>query len=422
MLGLTLAWRLAARGHKVTVFEAAPALGGLTASFSLGALYWDRYYHVIDAGDLELLNLLGELGLAQAVEWRRTRTLFFDGHALYPLDNGLDYLRLPALAALTKLRVALTIALGARFGSAAALESMSAAQWLTRWSGRKGYDGLWRPLLRSKLGANYDQISAAYIWAVIRRFYGARRGAAQTEHFGYMPGGYARILATFSERLAAAGVQIKTGAAVRAVTRAADGRPAIALENETLAFDRVVLTCAAPQAARLCVALPDAERTQHAKLRYQGVVCLSLLLRRPLGGGYMTYITDETIPFTTVIEMTALTGSAAFDGHHLAYLPKYLPSDDALFAADDETLRAQFVGALARMYPDFKETDIVAWRVARAPYVLALPSLHYSRNLPAIATSQRGLYILNSAQIRNAALNVSESVVLANTALAELEA
>ena len=54
----------------------------------------------------------------------------------------------------------------------------------------------------------------------------------------------------------------------------------------------------------------------------------------------------------------------------------------------------------------------------RTRQVLAISTRNYSDNLPPMATSLPGLYIVNSAQIVNASLSVDESVNLANEAAA----
>jgi glycine/D-amino acid oxidase-like deaminating enzyme len=41
ILGMTLAHRLAQRGARVTLLEAAPRLGGLASAWSLGNVVWD---------------------------------------------------------------------------------------------------------------------------------------------------------------------------------------------------------------------------------------------------------------------------------------------------------------------------------------------------------------------------------------------
>lgn len=420
MLGLGLAWRLTQRGCAVTVFEAAPELGGLTASHAWDGCTWDRYYHVISAHDRELLGLLTELGLAQDVQWRATRTLFFDGKGRYPLDDAMDYLRLPALPLSAKLRIALNIVYGSRLRDGAALERRRARDWLCAWSGRTGYARLWQPLLRAKLGANHELASAAYIWSVMRRFHGAREGVRQTEKFGFVPGGYARVIATLAAALERSGVVLRTAAPVRRIAAGADRTVQVTLDASEHAFDQVVATFASPLVLALCSDLGAEERARHAALRYQGVVCLSLLLTRPLGGAYMSYITDPGIPFTTIIEMSALTGTTTTRGHHLVYLPKYVPSDDPLLSADPAKILAEFRAGLARLYPDFRASDIVHSALARTPHVMALPTLDYSRHLPPLASAVPGLSICNAAHIVNASLSVNEAVTLANQTVATL--
>lgn len=421
MLGLTLALRLAQAGERVTVLEAAPAVGGLTSCWSHDGCRWDRFYHVIEASDRHLLSLLEELDLGEALRWGVTRTNFFDGEALYPLNDVFDYLRLPALGLLDKLRLGVNIVYGAARRDGRALESLRAEDWLVRWSGRRAWEQLWRPLLRAKLGANADHASAAYVWSVIHRFYGARQGSTRTELFGYVDGGYGRIVDALLERLAALGVHVETGAPVARLD-AADGGFTVDAGARAHRFARVVATYPSPVAARTLDVLGEDERARHAALRYQGVVCASLLLTRPLGGAYLTYITDTSAPFTTVIEMTSLVDRAVVGGRHLVYLPRYVPSDDPFLDADDAAVREAFLPGLEQMFPDLEPAEIVDFRVARARHVLAVPTLGYSDVLPPVRTATPGLYVCNGAQIVNASLSVTEVVELANRTAAALQA
>lgn len=318
MLGLTLALRLAQAGQRVTLLEAASELGGLTAGWTLGDVVWDRYYHVITLSDFRLRALLAEIGLKDEIRWGVTRTNFFDGHRLSPLDNVFDYLRLPVIGMLDKARLAATILYASRRADGRPLEAIPVAEWLTRWSGRRTYERVWRPLLRAKLGSNHDKASAAFIWGVIRRFYSARPGGFQTEMFGTVAGGYPRVLSVLSEAVRAAGVRIEINCPVTAV-RQDGGGLAVETPRGPQAFDRVVATFAAPIAARVCHGLAERERALLEGVLYQGVICASLLMRRPLGGAYLTYIADDSIPFTAVIEMSSLVDRAQFCGHHLVY-------------------------------------------------------------------------------------------------------
>ncbi len=419
MLGLTLALRLAQRGCEVTVFEAAPSLGGLTASHQHDGITWDRFYHVIEAGDEHILTLLRELGLLGDLVWGVTKTNFFDGRSLYPLNDVIDYVRLPTLSMLDKARLGLNIVYGAAIRNGLALEEIPAEQWLVRWSGRRTFEKLWRPLLRSKLGENVDHASAAFIWAVIQRFYGAREGSRKTELFGYVRGGYAQVIDALVRELKTRRVRIEIGTPVRRIAGSANG-VSLTTPAGNHHFDRVVLTAPSPVATAVCEGLSADEIARHDALRYQGVVCPSVLLKRPLGDAYLTYITDDSIPFTTIIEMSSLVDHAELGGYHLAYLPKYVPSSHAILDASDADVKAQLLPGLLRMFPDVGVGDIVDFRVARARHVAAVATLNYTAGLPTIKTNVPGLYIYNSAQIINASLSVNETVDHANQAAARV--
>jgi protoporphyrinogen oxidase len=419
MLGLTLALELAQRGKRVSLLEAAPAIGGLTSSWRHGPLSWDRFYHVIEASDRALIDLLRELGLDAELTWGVTKTNFFDGRSLYPLNDVFDYLRLPALGMLDKARLAVNILYGAQIKNGVALESERAEDWLVRWSGRRTFEKLWRPLMRSKLGDNFDKASAAYIWSVIHRFYGARQGRRKTELFGYVPGGYARIIEVLLERLDTLGVAVETGVPVQGVAQSGRGVEIVA-GGQRRHFDRVIATFASPIAVSLCQGLDAGERSKHEGILYQGVVCASLLLKKPLGGAYLTYITDDTIPFTTVIEMSSLIDRDKLGGYHLAYLPKYLPSDAPMLEADDAAIESEFVEGLTRMFPRVRAADVEVSAIARARHVLAISTLNYSEKLPPLATAVPNLYICNSARIVNASLSVNETIELAVRTVTQL--
>ncbi len=413
LLGMTLALRLAQAGHAVTLFEAAPAAGGLASPEAVGEYQWDRFYHVILQSDTALLGLLDELGLSDRLHWGTTRTGFYAGERLYSLSNSLEFLTFPLLGPVDKLRLAATILHASRIRDPRPLERELATDWLRRWSGRRACERMWFPLLQSKLGPNYDRVSAAFIWAIIARMYAARRSGLKREMFGYVDGGYATVLERLRPRLEAAGVTVHTGSTVGEVRETGTGAE-IVVDRVAHAFDGAVLTFPAGAVARACPQLKPAERERLEGVTYQGVICASLLLRRPLGGFYVTNILDHRVPFTGVIEMTALVDRERFGGNTLAYLPRYLPAGDPWWERSDGEIREEFLPALARMYPGFSREDVLAFRMARARQVQALSTLHYSeRALPPLRTTLPHVWIANSAQIAYGTLNVNETVALA---------
>ena len=422
MLGITVALELARDGHQVTLYESSDRLGGLAAPWRLGDVVWDRHYHVTLLSDSALRGLLAEIDLEREIKWVTTKTGFYGNGRLYSMSNGFEFLRFPLLGLSDKLRLAATIMYASRLEDGRKLEKLSVEEWLTTWSGRSTFEKIWLPLLRSKLGNSYRRVSAAFIWATIRRLYAARRQGLKKELFGYVPGGYARVLDRLQTHLEANGVEIRLGTSASSIEPdEGDGVRIRFTDGTREHFASAILTMPAPVAASLCSVLTNGEKERLNGIEYQGIVCTSLLLRRGLADYYVTNITDDGLPFTGVIEMTALVDESEFGGRALVYLPRYLSPDDPYFELTDEQIEAQCIGGLKRMYPNFRSDDIVSCRISRVRRVFALPTLDYSKRLPDIQTSVPGLYILNSAHIVSGTLNVDETIRLAQRSMTLLK-
>jgi protoporphyrinogen oxidase len=415
VLGLTLGLRLARRGHRVRVFESAPRVGGLAVADPIGSWQWDRFYHVILQSDTALTALLGEIGLGDRLRWGTTRTGFYADGRWISMSSALEFLRFPLLSLIDKARLAATILHASRIGDPLPLEDVTALEWLSKWSGPRTTERIWGPLLRSKLGEHASEASAAFIWAIIARMYAARRTGLKREMLGYVEGGYDTILRALRAHVERAGVAVVTGARVMQACDDGDTAELTFEGGQSTSFDSVVLTVPCAQVAALCPQLAAAERERLSRVVYQGVICPSFLLRRPLRGFYVTNITDAAIPFTGVIETTALVDRAAFGGHSLVYLPRYLSQQDPLWQRDPAEIGREFFRVLCAMVPELSPDDIVASRVASAREVLAVSTVGYTRDaLPSLRTSLARVFIANSAQIAHGTLNVNETITLAD--------
>lgn len=415
ILGMTLALRLREQGFQVTLIESGQNLGGLASPCKFGDYTWDQFYHVILLSDTNLLHLLEELKLKAQIHWRRTKTGFYaDGH-LYSMSNLFEFLRFPPLALLDRLRLGFTIFYASRVKAWERLEGISVADWLTRLSGKRTFEKIWLPLLKSKLGENYRLASASFIWAIIARMYAARRSGLKQEMFGYVDGGYETILRELQKALKDAGVQILFGKpSVNIVNNNSHAQVEIAT-GENLKFDELILTVPCNQISNLCPGLSLQEKRCLDDINYQGIVCGAFIVKEPLAGYYVTNITDPWIPFTGVIEMTAVVDKDHFGGNSLIYLPRYLTREDPFWRKDDEKIKGEFLGALESIYPTFSRKDVLVSKVTRDTGVLPLATLDYSKKLlPPMRTSLEHVFIVNSAQIPNGTMNVNEIVGLAN--------
>jgi protoporphyrinogen oxidase len=334
------------------------------------------------------------------------------------MSDIFEFFRFPTLSIIDKLRLGITILLASRIKDWKQLEQTPVSEWLQKWSGTNTYNKVWLPLLRAKLGDSYRRTSAVFIWATIQRLYGARQSGLKKEMFGYVPGGYKHILETFQQKLVSEGVIINTDSKVKSISSSSTGKPFIStISGDNKEFEKVIVTIPSGLATKICNGLNANEIKQHNQIEYLGVICVAVLLDQSISPYYVTNITDTWIPFTGVIEMSALVDKQYLGGNTLIYLPKYLSPDDALFEKTDEEVETYFSSMLLKMYPWLKEENFKFRGTARARNVMTVSTLGYSSNLPDIRTSIPGVFIINSSQIMDGTLNVNETIKVAEAKL-----
>ncbi|MEY2918471.1 MAG: hypothetical protein RIS73_2185 [Bacteroidota bacterium] len=423
IMGMTIALRLSQQGKKVTLFEGASDLGGLVSSWKMDDLEWDKFYHVILLSDFGTRGILKEIGLEDKIEWVETKTGFYMNGKLYSMSDTIEFLKFPTLNLIDKFRLGLTILVASRIKNWKRLEKIPVTEWLQKWSGANTFNKIWLPLLRAKLGESYTKTSAVFIWATIQRLYGARRSGLKKEMFGYVPGGYKRIIEAFKEKLIAQGVEIKTNYVATDIVSADDGKAVIYFDNglqET--YDKIISTLPSGLSAKICSELTASEVQKLNNINYLGVICVAVLLDKPISNFYVTNITDSWVPFTGVIEMSALVDKKQFGNNNLVYLPKYVSPADPLFNFSDDEIKKFFITNFKKMYTWLTDDNIKFAGVARAKHVITILTKNYSANLPDIKTSIPNVYIINTSYILDGTLNVNETIKVAETKLKEISA
>jgi protoporphyrinogen oxidase len=179
-LGMTLAMRLADAGAKVTLFESAPEIGGLASVWEIGDIVWDKHYHVVLASDTYTRKIIEEVGLGDEFRWVETKTGFYTDGELLSMSDTMEFLKFPPIGLFSKFRLGMTILYASRLKDWRSLEKLSVEQWLTRLSGRKTFEKIWKPLLKAKLGEAYKDTAASFIWATIQRMYSARKSGRKS--------------------------------------------------------------------------------------------------------------------------------------------------------------------------------------------------------------------------------------------------
>jgi protoporphyrinogen oxidase len=368
---MTLGYRLSEAGHRVTVLEAGPQIGGLATWFDYGNFTWDKYYHVILRQDEQLLALINDLGLLPRMRWRETKTGFLWRGKLVSMSNNWEFLRFPVLSLAGKARLALGILYIQRMNDAGPLERTTAAKWLTRVFGRRVFERIWEPLLRSKFGVLYERVPAVIMWATIRRYYKTRSKGDGKETLGFLGGGLKSLFEGLEHGIVEAGGSVETSADVTEIVAGDAPGVAVRAGGDVRWFDRVISTVPSKVFDRLAPEAGLSVSSPSGAPNFLGVVCLALVLKRPLSPFYVTNLIEEGMPFTGVIEVSALTGPDEVGGNHLVMLPRYDEPESAWFERPEAEVASEFLTALRRIMPDI-EDNVERYFVHRAKHVQAL--------------------------------------------------
>mgnify|MGYP000892084905 CR=1 FL=1 len=139
---MSLALQLSRSGHDVTLYDAGDTLGGLAAPWQVGDVTWDRHYHVTLLSDRRTRDMYAAVGLTDDdLRWVETRTGYYGpDRTLRSVSNAVEFLRLPGLSLLDKVRLGGTIVVGSKIRNGHRMERITVERWLRRWSGNAAFD------------------------------------------------------------------------------------------------------------------------------------------------------------------------------------------------------------------------------------------------------------------------------------------
>jgi protoporphyrinogen oxidase len=399
MTGLAAAYELAKAGHRVTVLEADATLGGLAGSFDVEGVSLERFYHHWFKSDVHILGLIADIGQADRIVFRSTRTGLYFANTFYRLSSPLDLLRFTALNPVDRIRLGLLALRVKAVKNWRTLEKVTAKEWLIQLAGKEVYRVVWEPLLIGKFGRWSDKISAVWFWNKIA-LRGGSRGKGGAETLAYYRGGFGALVEALRSEIERLGGEIVTNSPVTGLTLAQGKVTSVETAAQSYPASVVVATPALPNIADLLephVSLQ--ELAQLRQIKYLANVCLVLELDRSLSDTYWLNVNDATFPFVGIIEHTNFEPASSYNGRHIAYLSKYLPDDDALYAMNAEELLAFALPHLQRMFPKFERTWVLKAHAWRARYAQPIVERDYASLIPTEQTSLKNCFICSMAQI-----------------------
>lgn len=398
VMGITLAYRLASKGYRVTVYELGSNPGGLASYMMYDGLRIDRFYHTILSSDMSMHSLIEEAGVDNVRHFTPTQQAFYDNATLYPFNTMRDLLTYPPLNLFQRIRLGMQIVYAQFQSDYKTIDRIEVEKWLTRVSGKQVYNKVWKPLLRAKFDTTFEDVPATYIWSRLRRMMGTRQGVTSKEMMCYLENGYYTLIEGLLAKLDELGVEVKLSTKVEKIIIEDNRVMGLDLgDGQIVNYDIVASTLPSPVLAQLIPDAPESFVNQLSKQEYLGVLCPLLILDHKLTPYYVINITDERIPFTGVVETTNLIDPVHVGGNHLVYLPRYLAPGSEMYQWTDDQVKEAWLGYLKQMFPDFDNNSIKAFIVQRARYVEPMRPINTLDQIPPIKTSVKNLYMGNTA-------------------------
>lgn len=412
--GLTAAYRLAAAGHDVILWERATRLGGQAGAFPVVDSALEYFYHHLFTSDHAITELIEELGISDSLIWPTSNVGFFSNGKIYPLSSATDLLRFTAIPLIDRIRIGVVTLYLQKTKSWKKFERVTAANWLRRAIGTRAFDRVWGAQLRAKFGPRYDEVAMVWFWNKIFLRTQSRRSPLEKEHLGYILGSFNVLIDRFGEAIVEQGGVVKAGVGTDALKRVDDQWIVTTTEGDAVERDVIIATVPSPILLRLVPELPEDYKRKLTGAIYQGAITMVLQSRRPLSNIYWMNIGDPTVPFTGVIEHTNLIGPEHYQGWHFIYAGKYVDQDHPYLTMDDDQLFEEYIPYLQRINPEFQREWIEKFWVFRERAAQPIITLHYSDRIPSLRTPLTGLYLANTSQIYPEDRGTNYSVRLGN--------
>ena len=403
--GLAAAYHLVNNGVDVTIYERGGTLGGQVRTIEVGGNQVEIFYHHLFRSDTVVIELIKKLGHHDDLAWLPSVGAMHSETKIYPFVGALDLLRFNKVSIFSRLRLGLA-ALWLRYDSNwQKYEGKRASSWIKKWIGDSGYRAVWRPVLRSKFGAHFEDISMAWFWGKIYLRFASRDGILAKEKLGYLRGSFRKYIDSLAEAIQKASGTVITETAVdeilttdNQVTGLRHSRHGI---SNHATCDAMLVTT--PTNIFQDIAPPAVLDSPYGELldtvQYQWASVLLLVLDRPLSDIYWLTMTDEDMPFVVTVEHTNFISSNEYDGNHIVYFSNYADPDDALMQLSVEEVLDIYMPYIKRINPEFDEEWIRSkWFFTDRAGQPVVDYLFHER-IPPHRTPVEGLYLANNTQI-----------------------
>lgn len=392
--GLSAAYNLLKKNHKVTIFEKDTLPGGLAIGFKEKEWEWtlEKHYHHWFTNDKTILTLAKEIN--HRVIIKKPYTNWYVNGDIYQFVSLQAALTFPLLTPFE--RIQQLIALGLlRFNPFwQPLEKFKTQDIMPKLMGKKAYTMLWESLLKNKFGKYADDISLAWFWARIKK---------RTQSLGYPDGGFLAFANHLINVIEKKGGKVLFNNELLKLTdngkilmhiKNADGK----ITNYT--FDKVIMTLPSFLFLKIAPQLPNDYKNTLGKLKGLGATNIILRLKQPFfnDNTYWLSIADTTSPIMAIVEHTNFMDKKHYNNEHLIYLGNYLSTSDPNFSRTKEELLNEYDPLLKKINPNYKKY-LIGYELFKSPFAQPIIPINYSKLIPSFTTPLQNVFLANIQQV-----------------------
>ncbi len=372
LTGLSAAYFL--RGSaEITIFEKND-LGGLASGYCPSYCI-EKFYHHCFRRDSDLLDLIKRLKLDSKLVWKVARIgQEFNGR-IYPLNTPFEILRYPGMSLLDKAKLA-KFTLWCKGKSQEYFrkyDGVRAVDGIKKELGESLLNSFFLPLLKSKFGDLYEEVS--YAWLLARVAIRSNR-KSRGEELGYLRGGFQQLIDRLVENLEC---ELKREE-VKKVEKI--GRWNVNGES----FDAVVWTAPLPI---LKAVNPNLKSIAGIKdVRYQSSVCVLLSSERDVTEDI--YWSNVNCTFGAIIEHTHFMPFEDY-GERLIYLAGYTYPESELMRMSEKDVIRIYIKDLGKF--GIRRDDVRWVKLFRAKYSGPVYETGYLKKMTPYRTGVEGFYV-----------------------------
>ena len=324
--------------------------------------------------------------------------MYYSGQ-LWRLSTPLDLLRFTPLPLVDRIRLGLLVFQVHAVRNWKAIEHLSIREWLEPKCGKRAFELVWEPLIRSKFSIYADHVSAVWFWKKLA-LRGSTRNRKGGEELAYYKGGFGKLADELASAVRMAGGVIHYNTRAAGVNVIDQRIDSIETTSGDVRGKQFLLTPAFPIIADMFRGnASESWLAQLRRVRYLGNICLVLMLNRSLSDTYWLNVNDPGFPFVGVIEHTNLDAPENYGGNRIVFVSRYLSVEDEVWHYSDAEYLATALTHLKRMFPAMEDSWVSDYRIWRAEYAQPVTERNYSSYVPGPSTPYSNAMIATMAQI-----------------------